>query len=282
MNQNLEVFDVLSSNTLDDASIVSKEIRRDYTDLTDEEFVPFALAAVILGKGSAARIKAAHFIILDADRRFLLAKEKDGYFVFNGVACKTVVALCVRLNTSRKHFYHLRNLGLQQKQLTAEEVSAKDVRLKLQEKRRDCSKKQKAEDRKNEIADAVKPLEEKLRIAEAAITAANAANVVRENSTDAQAVSAATTAAAQAKAPSKKQHLQIIKTKNASGDSIAEEKVVTETVYEVAEEKFNLTPQTARDIFYYNLGYQAANVRRTVGYVPSVPQDTDEASALQN
>jgi hypothetical protein len=62
------------------------------------------------------------------------------------------------------------------------------------------------------------------------------------------------------------------KTPNAVGKLVDVETIVTD--FKVEEEvHYNPVPQTAEQIFYYNLGYQAANVRRTVGYVPP---DTDE------
>jgi hypothetical protein len=201
--QQAPLIDALSCANIDDAAIVNVEIRTSYKDVSDTDFVPFVDAAIRLGRGGLARVRISHFVILELDRRFLAGKEKDGFFTFDGAGYKSVTALCAHLGISRKHYYSIRNNG--QRQLTAEEQTAKDDRLKLQKIHRDRLKKQKAEDRKNEIADAVKPLQEELRIAEASITAANAANVVRENETDSQAVSLATTMAAQEKAPSRKQ-----------------------------------------------------------------------------
>jgi hypothetical protein len=155
--------------------------------------------------------------------------------------------------------------------LTPAEQAAKDEKRELADVARGDRDAAKRSARQARDAALVKPHEEANRLLQASLTTALAANQVRENSTDAQAVSAATTAAA-TKTPRKSQRLVLGKTPNAVGKLVGVETIVTD--FKVEEEvHYNPVPQTAEQIFYYNLGYQAANVRRTVGYVPP---DTDE------
>jgi hypothetical protein len=264
--------------------IESLTIRTDYRNETPENFVKFVDAAIQLGECGQKFTKMSHYVIVELDRKITAAradksvKSADRLFLFDGGGYKSVTDICERrLHISRQHYYRLLNNNPSgRRPLTPAEQAAKDEKRELADVARGDRNAAKRSARQAQDAALVKPHEEANRPLQASLTTALAANQVRENSTDAQAVSAATTAAA-TKTPRKSQRLVLGKTPNAVGKLVG-----TETVIDIADGEVNdfqhLTePKTPRDLYFFNLG-AASNVkpRTRASYEPPVPQDTDE------
>ena len=254
--------------------------KEDYSEVHGEALLPYCFAAVNLVKqdGRFSRpVFAEALKQLKAGKlkaKKLPAKQKAAAY-FCGF--KSVSAFCKHIGISPKHFYNVINDNRSgRKLLTAAEREKRDEEIKT---RRDRRKIQRAEDRKAEIADAVKPHIENERILTATVTHLEAEKVSRQASEPGtQAVYEATTDAAQVLKPSSpKQKLVTKKTRNAGNEPITEEEIVVEAAKTDTSFLGLTAPQTPRDIYFYNLG-ATSNVkpRTRASYEPPITADTDD------